>query len=167
MPQVCRNSNAHWKLSSAVDAKSSSNLLLHAKSHQRSEPHAPKITVRKALLQTSAEKVKSAVQAAQNALETSREKAKVLLNSFTAAGSFLTDTIIHNYNDYFHNQLTQEDWRTAWEQDGPKIGMVEFSLSVFGKKRRERLEKRLRTPIEKLIGGSVECLERPTTKCAQ
>ena len=113
------------------------------------------ITVRKALLQTSAEKVKSAVQAAQNALETSREKAKVLLSSFTAAGSFLTDTIIHNYNDYFHNQLTQEDWRTAWEQDGPKIGMVEFSLSVFGKKRRERLEKRLRTPIEKLIGGQL------------
>ena len=113
------------------------------------------IAVQNALLQTSAEKVKSAVQAAQNALETSREKAKVLLNSFTAAGSAITDTIIHNYNDYFHNQLTQEDWRTAWEQDGPKIGMVEFSLSVFGKKRRERLEKRLRTPIEKLIGGQL------------
>ena len=113
------------------------------------------IAKQQAGINANQEQLQSAVEEGQKALKASQQQAEAIVKQFKTAGASLTDAVINNYSEYFNNQVTRDDWRNAWEEHGPTIGIIEFTLSAFGKKRRERLEKRLRKPVEQLIGGQI------------
>ena len=106
-------------------------------------------------LDLGAEPLEKAVAEGHQALKNSREKAKELLRQLNSARDEFIDAVISNYTQYF-SELSNEEWEQAWTEVAPKIGMFEFAISVFSKGRRERLEARLRAPLERLIGGKLE-----------
>ncbi len=106
-------------------------------------------------LDLGAEPLEKAVAEGQEALKTSREKAKVLLRELNSTRDAFIDVVVSNYMHYFSG-LSNEAWEKAWTEVSPKIGMLEFAVSVFFKGRRERLEARLKEPLERLIGGKLE-----------
>lgn len=106
-------------------------------------------------LELDAEPLEKAVTEGRQALKNSKEKAKELLRQLNSTRDEFIDAVISNYMHYFSN-LPNEEWEKAWTGVAPKIGVLTFGLSVFSKRKRERLEARLRMPIEKLIGGKLE-----------
>ena len=108
-----------------------------------------------AAVDIDAEPLEKAVAEGQKALEAIRERAKKLLSQLNHARDEFIDAVISDYRRYFAG-LSNKDWEQAWAEIAPKISMFEFTISVFSKRRRERLEDRLRAPLEMLIGGKLE-----------
>ena len=108
-----------------------------------------------AALDLDAEPLEKAVAEGQRALKAIREKAKELLHQLNHTRDEFIDAVISDYTRYFA-ELSNEEWEQAWAEIAPKISMFEFTISVFSERRRERLEARLRAPLERLIGGKLE-----------
>ncbi len=106
-------------------------------------------------LDLDAEPLEKAIAEARQALEANREMAKELLRQLNRTRDAFIDIVISNFMYYF-SELSTEEWVRAWDEVSPKIGPLEFVTSTFSKDRLKRLEARLITPLERLIGGKLE-----------
>ena len=113
------------------------------------------IQQQQAALDIDEEPLKKAIREGQEALRAIRERAKELLDQLNDARAEFIDAVIRDYRRYFAG-LSNKDWEQAWAKIAPKISMFEFTIGVFSKRRRERLEDRLKVPLEMLIGGKLE-----------
>ena len=106
-------------------------------------------------LDLEVEPLEKAVAEGRKALKESSEMADELLQQLNSTRDAFSDAVISNYTDYF-SKLSNEAWEKAWTEVAPKIGMLEFAISTFSTRKRERLEARLKGPLERLIGGKLE-----------